>query len=77
MLLDLLQYFITVPLLQGFLPVQVLRAVEFIVILDMTEAPSSVLIAVAKVDSIPQLGNALLTIHGCGTCLPPFGTLWN
>ena len=66
MLLDLLQYVISsVPLLllQGLLLVQVLLTVVFIVVLDMTEAPSSFLIAVAEVHSLPQLGTTLLTMH--------------
>ena len=77
MLLDLLQYIISDPLLQGLLCVQVLLTVVFIVVLDMTDAPFSIIIAVAKVDSLSQLGTTLLTMHGCGTCLAPFGTVCN
>ena len=76
---DLLQYAIRVPLLllQSLLHVQVKLGVEFIVVLDVTDAPSSTLITVAKVNSLLQLGTTLLTMHGCGTCPAPFGTIYN
>ena len=81
MLLDLLQYVMSsvpLPLLQGLLRVQVLLTVVFIVVLHVTVAPSSLLpIAVAKIDSLPQAGATLLTMHGCGTYPAPFGTLCN
>ena len=74
MLLYLLQYVIRLPLLlfQGLLRIQVLLTVVFFVVLDVIVAPSSILIVVAKVDSLPQLGATLLTVHGCGTCPAPF-----
>ena len=80
MLLDLLQNVISsVPLLllQGLLLVHVLLTVVFIVVLDMTEVPSSLLIAVAEVHSLPQLGATLLTMHGRRTWMTPFGILCN
>ena len=68
LLLDLLQYIISsVTLLQSLLRVQVLLTMVFIVVLDVTDAPTSLLIVVAKVDSLPRPGTALLTMHGCGT----------
>ena len=78
MLLDLLQYGISsVPLLQGLPLVQVLLTVAFIVVLDMIEAPSCLLIAVVEVHSLPQLSTALLKIHGRRTWTSPFGTFCN
>ena len=79
MLLDLLQYVIRVSLLllQSLLYVQVQLAVEFIAVLDVADASSFFLITVAKADSLPQLGATLLTMHGCGTCPAPFGTVCN
>ena len=82
MLLDLLQYITisSVPLLllQGLLSLQVLLTVVCIVVRHVTVAPSSfLLIAVAKVDNLPQAGATLLTIHGCGTYPAPFGILFN
>ena len=79
MFLDLLQYVIRVPLLllQGLLLVQVILTVVFIVVLDMTKAHSSLLIAVVEVHSLPQLGATLLTMHDHITCTTPLGTLFN
>ena len=79
MLLDLLQYVIRLPLLllQDLLLVQVLLTVVFIVVLEMTEATSSLLIAVVEVNSLPQLGATLLTMHDRRTWTTPFGTLCN
>ena len=80
MLLDLLQYVISsVPLLllQGLLLVQAFLTVIFIVILDMTKAPSSLLIDVAGVDSLSQLGATILTMHGRSTWTTPFSILCN
>ena len=86
MLLDLLQYYSVrcgvsslLPLLlqQGLLN-QVLFGEDFIVVLDVTEAPSSLLLSdVAKVDNFPLVGATLLTMHGSGTYPAPFGTLCN
>ena len=74
MLLDPLQYIIVL-LLQGLLLLQVLSAVIFIVVLDVTEGWYFPNLIVAKILDFPREGSTLLTMHVHKHWTTPFHTL--